>query len=264
MLTFLRKIRKSLIGSGTAVKIASPSNGAHSLWRRLAGRYVLYAIGEIALVVLGILIALQINNWNDSNIMKRFERKALNEINTSLSADIVALNQSLEVQETLAHNNALILQLYELENYDKIQLGRLVSSSAQHLEIVFQTSAFESLRSRGIDLVSDDSIRVKLLDLYDIAYPQLLIEFENYNIHLRNEWRPYMINNFSYNSSDAPHPTDVEFYRYPLNWKKLRRDDIGKNIILLNQFITYTSAIKTKEILKQVAQLKQLIEKYLN
>ena len=47
MITLLRKIRRSLIESGSARK------------------YLLYAIGEIALVVIGILIALQINNWNE-------------------------------------------------------------------------------------------------------------------------------------------------------------------------------------------------------
>jgi hypothetical protein len=47
MLTFLRKIRWSLLESGSARK------------------YIFYAIGEIALVVIGILIALQINNWNE-------------------------------------------------------------------------------------------------------------------------------------------------------------------------------------------------------
>ena len=47
MLTFFRRIRKGLLGSGQARK------------------YLLYAIGEIALVVIGILIALQINNWNE-------------------------------------------------------------------------------------------------------------------------------------------------------------------------------------------------------
>ena len=69
MLTFLRKIRlrlisqassdterKTLIESSSAVKPASP-----------VGRYMVYAFGEIALVVIGILIALQINNWNEAN-----------------------------------------------------------------------------------------------------------------------------------------------------------------------------------------------------
>lgn len=47
MLGFFKKIRKSLFDSGSARK------------------YLLFAIGEITLVVLGILIALQINNWNE-------------------------------------------------------------------------------------------------------------------------------------------------------------------------------------------------------
>ena len=47
MLTFFRRIRKGLLGEGATSK------------------YLLYAIGEIALVVIGILIALQINNWNE-------------------------------------------------------------------------------------------------------------------------------------------------------------------------------------------------------
>ena len=48
MFTFLRKIRKSLIESGST------------------GKYLVYAVGEIALVVIGILIALQVNNWNEN------------------------------------------------------------------------------------------------------------------------------------------------------------------------------------------------------
>jgi len=47
MLTFFRRIRKGLLGSGATSK------------------YLVYAVGEIALVVIGILIALQINNWNE-------------------------------------------------------------------------------------------------------------------------------------------------------------------------------------------------------
>ena len=70
MLTFLRKIRRSLVGSGSA------------------GRYLLYAIGEIALVVIGILIALQINNWNE-------ERKTLRQIDDHLENLAADLNEDI-------------------------------------------------------------------------------------------------------------------------------------------------------------------------
>jgi len=62
MLRFLRKIRKSLIKSGSA------------------RRYSLYAIGEIALVVIGILIALQINNWNQNRIDRINEVRILKSV----------------------------------------------------------------------------------------------------------------------------------------------------------------------------------------
>ena len=92
MLTFLRKIRKSLVESGSSMKPPSPVTGGQSLapplepalaargWRRLASRYLLYAIGEIALVVIGILIALQINNWNEDRKEQDLEIEYLNGI----------------------------------------------------------------------------------------------------------------------------------------------------------------------------------------
>ena len=66
MLTFLRKIRKSLIDLGSTRK------------------YLLYAIGEIALVVIGILIALQINNWNENQKSVRVENELVKALTTEI------------------------------------------------------------------------------------------------------------------------------------------------------------------------------------
>ena len=70
MLTFLRKIRRSLIASGAAQK------------------YLLYAIGEVLLVVIGILIALQINAWNNNRIDKHLEKQILARIVQDLKTDL--------------------------------------------------------------------------------------------------------------------------------------------------------------------------------
>ncbi|WP_273567484.1 DUF6090 family protein [Maribacter halichondriae] len=75
MIKFFRKIRQNLLSEGKT------------------GKYLKYAIGEILLVIIGILIALQINNWNDI----RIERK---ELNIALHAMIEELNENLQFLET--------------------------------------------------------------------------------------------------------------------------------------------------------------------
>ena len=66
MLTFLRKIRRSLVDSGST------------------GKYLMYAFGEIALVVIGILIALQVNNWNEERKFRVLEVELLQEYQEEL------------------------------------------------------------------------------------------------------------------------------------------------------------------------------------
>lgn len=86
MLSFLGKIRKSLIESGSARK------------------YLLNAIGEIILVVIGILIALQINTWNEWWKDRKLEKATLQEIRFDLqreiarmSDDIVQMQNSMDI-----------------------------------------------------------------------------------------------------------------------------------------------------------------------
>ena len=72
MLKFFRKIRQKLIDQGDAK------------------RYLLYAIGEILLVVVGILIALQINNWNTNQTNRHTETEYLHRLKNELKQDLDA------------------------------------------------------------------------------------------------------------------------------------------------------------------------------
>lgn len=95
MIKFFRKIRRRLLDNGNF------------------SRYLLYAAGEIFLVVVGILIALQINNWNET----RKNNKQLDQILTTIRQDLVS--DTLEVR--------LVLDNYEAR---KSVFDRVLSDSA--------------------------------------------------------------------------------------------------------------------------------------
>jgi len=77
MIKFFRNIRQRLL--------------TENLSMERAGRYLLYAIGEIILVVIGILIALQVNNWNEYKKDRAIERKLLIELTDNLKINSLRL-----------------------------------------------------------------------------------------------------------------------------------------------------------------------------
>ena len=70
MLRFLRQIRQRLLTDNKFSK------------------YLMYAVGEILLVVIGILIALQINTWNEERIERKNEVKLLKELKADLDDNL--------------------------------------------------------------------------------------------------------------------------------------------------------------------------------
>ena len=84
MIKFFRRIRRKLLDEGNLK------------------RYLVYAIGEILLVVIGILLALQINAWNQSEKDKDEEKEYLERIVTDLKEDL------LELDETIKNNESII------------------------------------------------------------------------------------------------------------------------------------------------------------
>ena len=86
MIKFFRHIRKQLLGEGKT------------------GKYLKYAIGEIILVMIGILLALQVNNWNLDRINKTKASNYLSEIRSNLITDTLQINEVLEfnIQKTQA------------------------------------------------------------------------------------------------------------------------------------------------------------------
>lgn len=106
MIKFFRKIRQHLLAEGKT------------------GKYLKYAIGEIVLVVIGILIALQINNWNEDRKEFRKSKALLEEFKRDLARDTVESNYvtSLLVRRIDIESWALHLTSYNTSQLDSLKL----------------------------------------------------------------------------------------------------------------------------------------------
>lgn len=135
-------------------------------------KYLIYAIGEILLVVIGILIALQINIWNENKKNTKKEIFHLENILSSLQDDLdYQISPCIEKTERQIDGFDLLeSRFYERNNISNDSIKRLLFQFMAQWDLVLNTVAFDNLKSTGMDILSNDSIKTKLLTLYGLEY----------------------------------------------------------------------------------------------
>ncbi len=93
MIKFFRRIRQNLLSEGKT------------------GKYFKYAIGEIILVVIGILIALSINNWNEGRKEIEQEQTILKQLKTDYEANLIQLENKIEMRHKLIAESLNVLDI---------------------------------------------------------------------------------------------------------------------------------------------------------
>ena len=173
-------------------------------------KYFLYAIGEIILVVIGILIALQINNWNENrkieNIQEKYlvliKKEAQNNIE-SISSAKTRIENSLEAQKELIN---LIDGLQDTIT-EKNLSSQLVGAFYYVTSIQLENSVLSELKTTGeLKNILNDSIREQLVALEPLISNIKSQEASTIN---RCEKGLEIINNFG---SARTHWDDSEYY----------------------------------------------------
>ena len=157
MIKFLRHIRKQLL---TEDKFS---------------KYILYALGEIILVVIGILIALSINNKNEARKVKQFEYKILQDIETSMEGNFQGLDRCLSANMKAILSADLILKHLEENLPYNDSLDFHFSRALEWCSPLFNNAGYESLKMYGANLITNDSIR-ESLDIYDAGWMETLAQ----------------------------------------------------------------------------------------
>ena len=90
-----------------------------------SGKYIKYAIGEILLVVVGILIALQINNWNERRLTNEAVKTYLDNLKQELKSDQEILNNMIEWHSFKFHSMKYLLKMEGSNLYDPVADGKI-------------------------------------------------------------------------------------------------------------------------------------------
>lgn len=173
MIKFFRKIRQNLLNENRFTK------------------YLIYAIGEIILVVIGILIALQINIWNEKIELKEIEKHYINRLVEDLLKDSVYFkdvrkyaNNLLNEYQVYTNNSYKIQNTYE----DFHKLLCCIDFPPTELSI-HKTTYLELLSTGRLSIIQSDYLREEIGNHYQLfeKHNRHLIEFDSYaNIVLGN------------------------------------------------------------------------------
>lgn len=190
MIKFFRHVRQKLISDN------------------MFSKYLLYAIGEIILVVIGILIALQINNWNGRKKEQAKEQAFLREINLDFKSNKAQLDSIIEYNKINRHAAVRlqeILRAFHPENPIVTKANsHLVDSIGYYNNLMWRNKSFNPkngtvealLNSSSFDLISNDTLRRNLISWRDVLGDYL--EEEQFAVDfLFNEYGPWSRKNIA-------------------------------------------------------------------
>ena len=219
MIKFFRKIRQKLLSENKFSK------------------YLIYAIGEIVLVVIGILIALQINNWNKTQKLRNLELKYLHNLRTDIELNIDEINKYLDTRNSSIESANKVLEYYEgkpLEDLNDLNF-HATNVYIWYKFTLHDNSYQELVNSGNLAIISNDSIKNGLLNLQAL-YKKL----KNEEAHFRYDtelllYEPAyemldmndLIKNFTYQVTNGQAGENVTLSR--ANYEAILKDIKHKN-----------------------------------
>ena len=165
MINFFRRIRFDLMENN---KTGSPAETSAK-----AGKYLKYAIGEIVLVVIGILIALQINNWNEQRKVNKQELLLLKQLQSDINSN---LDEVVELNMRLSINKQGIDSLVERLNkkhYDLL-VPVYLAQSLRKSDFNNSSSGYNLMQNGKAALISDEAVLKSILNIYENDLPNIL------------------------------------------------------------------------------------------
>ena len=241
MLTLFRRIRQKLIDSGSVTK------------------YLLYATGEILLVVIGILIALQVNNWNVERIERQSEVTLLKQLQSDLSVSgesIDELYSRLEISSTSADS-----LLHSFRTDQQVQ-GFVFHASLVHRRFFFNPaySGYTQLGNASGFTIRNSELRNQVVEIYEGEFEEIKKRQRLLTDHMNDHLFPLSKTRFNLNRRISFRMSNfdensMDFYE-PLNFESLASDtEFANTIVVLKRLYS----IQLNQLDKTSTQIRDVL-----
>jgi len=182
MINFFRKTRKQFADDNKPIK------------------YMRYAIGEIILVVIGILIAFSLNNWNDNRKNKRKEKVILQKLKSEYISNLKQLNQKISMRKDAAESSIWLLKRFDLDDFNEKR-----DSIDYHIArtLFFPTYdpntgiTDELINTGNIYIINNDSIKTFLAN-WSASVIDLKQDENTYETFVSTIYTPFLIKNYQF------------------------------------------------------------------
>ena len=232
--------------------------------------YLKYAIGEIALVVIGILIALQINNWNENKIKQTFEITILKNIQQDVLADKIDLELNLQYIKEVFRNEQLLLNFLLSENEQIPDSISYTNALGADLLALFHNASFNNLQNNDIGLINNNDLYKEITRFYDF-YAFAITELENNHDYTNTYHEKFIyfkkhfkvVNNRTKIQLSDKDAWAQEFDRYNFaikNVETLKKDEGFKVVLAESTFITKSKISFYQQLFEKMEELNKSID----
>jgi hypothetical protein len=240
MIKFFRKIRQNLLSEGRT------------------GKYFKYAIGEIILVVIGILIALQLNNYNETLSQNNLEMKAIHNLKLDFEYNKSEIIKSIgELKETRSACFTILNQTgnKHQETFDVDSLLQDAPSLPQY----YPQNGFlmDLINSGNLGMISNDDLRYRLSSW--LPSLETLKNREDQLTSYNNILVQFIIKNGSWlNSDEATSDEDITVLKFPKSGFEINNNDLLQNIefenMIENQVVYQSQLLARHEACLKLAE----------
>jgi hypothetical protein len=213
-----------------------------------AGKYLLYAFGEIILVVIGILMALQINNWNEQRKLQDKVASIYSIVKTDLRSDIESIDEVLAI---MSPKDSVLKRIMAGDMTPEDYLN------CEGCESVLLGFPDITLKSRGLKLLEEnstifdsqnDSLFIRVNDIYSFFITEIDVDMDEIELDYTDNWS-YFKSNKSWFSDYINRIKNEDFVEYALSSSDYRNRATAWHRLYFNNYLGHLKYYKESALL---------------